>query len=1051
MDTTEEIPRFSYVSCAALTDVGRKRKNNEDNYGTFPDVGVFCVADGMGGARDGEVASRIVVEHLAGALRNWEKLSPPIPIEDRLALLDKCLDAASLWINQYAASHDASGCGTTFVGVVLDPGRPDHAVAVHAGDSRLYRIHRRKITQITRDHSVANMTGVKDEAELNPVFRNMILRAVGIKPTVELERTPFELASGDWVLICSDGLSKMLDDKSIAKIVTAAEGGKAAVHTLVAEANHFGGRDNITVILLHVGELPLAQPVHARLTEAEFLTCLGAGASDTAATTETAFTMPTGSSSTEQSAVGSVPAEEGEAANADGWLSDDNDSDNDSDNTPVPAAAGDGDGEAGSKKDEASSASAKAVPVASAPVESRDADTKTTEDIPPPPAEANADTKTTEDIPPPSAEANDDRRTTEDIPPPPVDPASRKRKGIPFILVAVALLAAGLGVGFGLWQQGREAKRVRQEEEARLAAVRAAEIAFSSRVDEIVKGLSALLAQISTAVTPQQYLGEVAAAGKDLESAWAVAQSNGVDKAVHTTALGNYGTASNKVATAVAARQDALRKAELLLAAIKAFKKDTTDVLAKHLSQTVLDGIAKSDNPDSFRDNVSNASKELDDLWDTANKQGVGEGERAWQQESLQIRAGKIEEAIADRTGALDAEFNAARQAFEERRDAKIADSVAYGKALDAIDAAANALPQYGAPSPWAAKYDALHADYAKLKASLVAPAAKIEVKNEGDAPLSVTLGGETAAIGKGAAHTFGNLAVWKSHRVSATSPEDYALEVRERSVGARGGNDVVSVSFRPVYKGDPKLVVKNGNAVAVKANGVEIKAGGTHVFENLGKPRAAFKLEFGCDDEDYEPAPGAQRTVSGKLANAGESQNVDAPKFRQKSSAVVDAKPQAGPEDAPHAKSPKAARSDKVAKPSKAEFEKAKREVQSNANCLAVLAKAKQSASEGGEVNRFFLDATYPAVTNLMPNLEVIRAYGPDTEIMGVYVRFETVVKALRDRTPQSVIEEEKDRIRRQNEGDANDREAGKQTGERAATEFEKTFKANVRKWAHW
>ncbi len=461
MDTTEEIPRFSYVSYAARTDVGRRRKNNEDNYGTFPEAGVFCVADGMGGARDGEVASRIVVEHLAGALRNWGKISPPAPIEDRLALLGRCLDAASLWINKYAAAHAAAGCGTTFVGVVLDPGRPDCAVAVHAGDSRLYHIHRRKITQITRDHSVANMAGVKDESELDPALRNKILRAVGIKPAVELERTPFMVEAGDWVLVCSDGLSKMLDDKSIAKIVTSAENGNAAVQALVDEANRLGGKDNITVVLLHIGDLPGPLPVHARLTEAEFLECLGGDASEATTTTETAFTMPTGSDATRPIAASAVRAGEVGTANAGGWLSEDEDSDNTPTVLPVDFHA---EGEIASK---------------------------TTEEVMPPAPPA------------PSAPSVSPVRIVTEKTALRLA-ATRRNRAFPFLLAAAALLVAATGVGMRLSQRAHD--RAAAESAFKAAAADARDLQMPSPAVEraieaaIASQEGASVAELETAI-----------------------------------------------------------------------------------------------------------------------------------------------------------------------------------------------------------------------------------------------------------------------------------------------------------------------------------------------------------------------------------------------------------------------------------------------------------------------------------------------------------------------------------------------------------------------
>jgi protein phosphatase len=1022
MDTTEDIPRFSYVSCAALTDVGRKRKNNEDNYGTFPDAGVFCVADGMGGARDGEVASRIVVEHLAGALRNWEKISPPIPIEDRLALVDKCLDAASLWINQYAASHDAAGCGTTFVGVVFDPGKPGHAVAVHAGDSRLYRIHRHKITQITCDHSVANMTGVKNENELNPVFRNMILRAVGIKPAVELERTSFEVASGDWVLICSDGLTKMIDDKAIAKIVTAAEGGKAAVHTLVAEANRCGGRDNVTVILLHVGDLPPALPVHARLTEAEFLACMGVAASETSTTTETAFTMPTGTSGTDQSALTAVPLEEG-AASA-GWLSDDDDADN----TPVPVGgddAGDeGEDEGMGKREEGSQPSGRDAPVAPAPDDSSD-DTKTTEDIPPPP---DADTKTTEDIPPPP---DADTKTTEDIPVPPAEASSRtteemaprqtvvgKRKAFPLILLAVALLAAVAVAVTGLKRSRQSRENALLAEKERLAAIAReaaiAEMNFSARATAALSPLQNLDNAIKTSSDPESYANTLVAAKASLDEAWAAAKTHGVtNESFYESKRVTYASLSNKVATAIAKRREELNRTT------RTFAADAANAIEANLSGKVLAEIEGSSDPESFRANISVAENAIRAAWDKAVEAGVtneavwaaafGDYSQATNDFTMAItkRLNKLQGDLADAEKKFgdavetalqpfanivdkiktsdnpDSHTNAlakardgietawksaqdagvpqsrhvaainqyetiadnVRQAIRDRRawlDAEreyrhhdatctslcaraIADAASYRKTLKDIDAAIKALPAVETSSPWKAKYDDLRAKYGKLKEGISASTAKIEVKNDGEVALSVTLGGKTETIAPAKPHPFDNLDVWKSYDISAVVapgrdmptalPDDYTLDHDKQSASTKGPKAAaVSISFKAVYKGDPKLVVENNNAVAIKVNGDEIKAGETK--EITGKPRTTIPLKYACDEADYKFEDGAMKPVDVTLGNAGTMVNRVAAKLVKKPkvedlTSGGDA-PAAHPQEAPTSRPLSAAADDK-------------------------------------------------------------------------------------------------------------------------------------------
>ena len=253
--------KFSHIKFAALSDVGRKRQNNEDSYGTFPQIGVFCVADGMGGGDDGEVASAATVH----AVENFAKANPFKPNiaytkDSLISGIRLAVNSASAWILNRAQEKGLKGCGSTFVGVCFDAGAPDTATALHAGDSRLYRIRGRAIQQITKDHSAAELIGAKDESEINPMFRGMILRAVGVQKSVELDATPFQIRQGDRILICSDGLSKMLADKTISAIVRESESVETAAKALVAAANNAGGLDNVTVVLLEVGKLPEALP-----------------------------------------------------------------------------------------------------------------------------------------------------------------------------------------------------------------------------------------------------------------------------------------------------------------------------------------------------------------------------------------------------------------------------------------------------------------------------------------------------------------------------------------------------------------------------------------------------------------------------------------------------------------------------------------------------------------------------------------------------------------------------------------------------------------------
>ena len=252
---------FPHITFAAKSDVGRKRKNNEDAFGTFPSLGVYCVADGMGGGDDGEVASAATV----GAVEKFVKAHPPpanaaYTAESVVAGVRSAVNGASKWIFDRAKTSNLKGCGSTFVGVCLDPARPGEAIALHAGDSRLYRIRGRGIQQITKDHSAAELIGARNENDINPMFRGMILRAVGIQPSVEIDATPLPLKEGDCILICSDGLCRMVQDKKIVSIVRDNDAPDAAVEALIAAANEAGGIDNVTAVLVKVGKFPPPLP-----------------------------------------------------------------------------------------------------------------------------------------------------------------------------------------------------------------------------------------------------------------------------------------------------------------------------------------------------------------------------------------------------------------------------------------------------------------------------------------------------------------------------------------------------------------------------------------------------------------------------------------------------------------------------------------------------------------------------------------------------------------------------------------------------------------------
>jgi protein phosphatase len=232
---------------AARSDTGRQRPANEDNY--FVTSPLFVVADGMGGAQAGEVASQTAVEFFTDGLPDG-----PDSAEERLATL---VARANARIHELAQSDEGlAGMGTTLTAAYV--AEKDLAVA-HVGDSRLYVLRDGELQQLTDDHSLVGELIRRgqiraEEAEEHPQ-RSIITRALGIEHEVVVDHYTWPVRDGDVVLICSDGLTSMVPDARVAEIIRDAPSLTEAAQRLVQAANEAGGRDNITVILFSVEEV----------------------------------------------------------------------------------------------------------------------------------------------------------------------------------------------------------------------------------------------------------------------------------------------------------------------------------------------------------------------------------------------------------------------------------------------------------------------------------------------------------------------------------------------------------------------------------------------------------------------------------------------------------------------------------------------------------------------------------------------------------------------------------------------------------------------------
>jgi len=244
---------------AGITDVGVVREQNQDtifykNGWVGPLPNLFVVADGMGGHNAGDVASRHAVESFCQYIEEYS-IAQLVQPTDYLDLLVTAAQKANEDV--YNLSFDdpsLQGMGTTFTACVVEGGR---AFTVHVGDSRLYKIKQDEITQLTRDHTyvgammqAGQMT--EEEAKTHPK-RHMLTQVLGTKSHVEMDGHVFELTGVETLLICSDGLSNMIDDQGMKDIIKREGIVDHRMRLLLDEANARGGTDNISVILIDIG------------------------------------------------------------------------------------------------------------------------------------------------------------------------------------------------------------------------------------------------------------------------------------------------------------------------------------------------------------------------------------------------------------------------------------------------------------------------------------------------------------------------------------------------------------------------------------------------------------------------------------------------------------------------------------------------------------------------------------------------------------------------------------------------------------------------------
>ncbi len=239
------------LGAAASTDVGLCRQANEDSFAMAPKVGLYLVADGMGGHKAGQIASRLAIECTVRAIEVLES-KPVSPLEK----LRHAVTCANREIHERAERNaELRGMGTTLVAILVEQGR---VALAHVGDSRAYRIRRGRIRLLTDDHSIVGellrrRKISEDDAREHP-HRHVLTKALGVAPSAQPDLAELTPLPGDTFVLCSDGLTTHLQDGEILDVVEQDRELQKTCDALVASANQRGGLDNITILMLRFDE-----------------------------------------------------------------------------------------------------------------------------------------------------------------------------------------------------------------------------------------------------------------------------------------------------------------------------------------------------------------------------------------------------------------------------------------------------------------------------------------------------------------------------------------------------------------------------------------------------------------------------------------------------------------------------------------------------------------------------------------------------------------------------------------------------------------------------
>lgn len=239
-------PGDTMLRAAGSTDVGLRRRENEDAFALAPELGLCVVADGMGGHTAGQVASQLAAEAVHQAIQMLDE-GPATPSEK----LRYAVSAANRAVHGTARQRpECAGMGTTLVALLFEGQR---AALAHVGDSRAYLLRGDRIRQLTDDHSIVGellrRREISEDAAREHPHRHVLTRAVGVRAAVEPDLAELTPTPGDVFVLCSDGLTSHVEDHEIAKVIGEEDDLQEASQRLVDLANHRGGEDNTTVVV----------------------------------------------------------------------------------------------------------------------------------------------------------------------------------------------------------------------------------------------------------------------------------------------------------------------------------------------------------------------------------------------------------------------------------------------------------------------------------------------------------------------------------------------------------------------------------------------------------------------------------------------------------------------------------------------------------------------------------------------------------------------------------------------------------------------------------